>query len=108
MVVALFFGKGVGAGWIVGGTLVFALVVWLGVMFREVRRAIELPDYLSVGELEADLAQTGLDSAITFPRTGMGKLSFGRLATDVRKSASKPRRRSRSAIATSRNSEANR
>lgn len=102
MVVAMFLGKGVSTGWIVAGALVFAMVVWLAVMFREVRRAIELPDYFAAGEFDADLPRTGLDPAITFSRTGMDPMACGRPAMYDRKAASRSRRRSRSGVAASR------
>lgn len=105
MVVAIFFGKGVTTGWIVAGALAFALVVWLAVMFREVRRAIELPDYFADGECDAILTRTVRDPVIAFSRTGMDHLSFGRPAMHDRKTVSRPRRRSRSGVAASRNSQ---
>ena len=108
VVVAMFFGKGVSTGWIVAGALVSAMVVWLAVMFREVRRATELPDDFAAGGFDADLPRTGLDPEMTFSRTGMDSIARGRPATDDRKAASRSRRRSRSGVAASRNSPSDR
>lgn len=105
MMVALAFGKGANVGWFVAGALAFALVVWLAVMVREVRRASELPDYLGGGEFEAVRARPGLGSPMTFSRTGMGNLSLGRTSMGPRKATSRSRRRARSRIATSPNFE---
>ncbi len=43
MAVVYFMGTAVSTGWIVGGVLLLALVVWIVVMLREVRNAIEMP-----------------------------------------------------------------
>jgi hypothetical protein len=104
LVVALFLGKGLAIGWIVAGALGFAMVVWLAVMFREVRRAIVLPDDSAAGEFDAVLARNVLDPAITVSRTGMDQLPVGRAGLHNRKAAPKSRRGSRSRAAASRNS----
>ena len=108
LVAAMFFGKGVFTGWIVAGALVVAMVVWLAVMFREVRRATEMPDDFAAGEFDADPPRTGPDPEMTFSRTGMESIACGRPAMDDRKAASRSRRRSRSGVAASRNSPSDR
>ncbi len=47
LVVAFFLGTAVTTGWIIAGALFAAVLVWVLVMVREIRDAIELPDYLA-------------------------------------------------------------
>ena len=49
------FGIEVSTGWIIAGAMMLGLVAMVLVIFKEVRRAIELPDYLA----EAELARHG-------------------------------------------------
>jgi type VI protein secretion system component VasK len=51
LAVVAFAGAAVFTGWIIAGALLLALMVSLFVVFREVRRAPELPDYFSQIEL---------------------------------------------------------
>lgn len=44
LAVLFFLGTSISSAWIFGGALVFAVVIWLAVMIREIREAIELPD----------------------------------------------------------------
>ncbi len=52
-VVALFFGSGISLGWIVAGVLLLAALIWVAVMFREFRGAIEIPEYFPPVKREA-------------------------------------------------------
>ena len=45
------FGIAVTTGWIIAGAMLLGLVVMMWVTFKEIRRAIELPDYLAEAEL---------------------------------------------------------
>lgn len=51
-----FLGAAVSIGWIIGGALVLAMVAGVAVMFKEVGRATELPDYLEEIVLSAEAA----------------------------------------------------
>ena len=51
LAVVAFAGGAIFTGWMIAGALLLALMVSLFVVFREVRRATELPDYLSQIEL---------------------------------------------------------
>jgi len=51
--VALFLGSGIPVGWIVAGILLLATLIWVAVMFREFRDAIEIPEYFPPVEREA-------------------------------------------------------
>ncbi len=56
LVVVTFLGAAVSIGWIIGGALVLAMVAAVIVMFKEVGRATELPDYLEEIILSPDAA----------------------------------------------------
>ena len=47
-----FFGTAISAGWILGGALLLAVTVWIVVMFREIRDAIEIPDSFASEDLK--------------------------------------------------------
>jgi membrane protein implicated in regulation of membrane protease activity len=51
LAVVAFAGGAIFTGWMIAGALLLALMVSLFVVFREIRRATELPDYLSQIEL---------------------------------------------------------
>lgn len=51
LAVVAFAGGAVLTGWMIAGALMLALMISLFVVFREIRRATELPDYLSQIEL---------------------------------------------------------
>ena len=46
-----FSGIAVSTGWLIAGAMLLALMAMVLVIFKEVRRAIELPDYLAEAEL---------------------------------------------------------
>ncbi len=54
LAVMWFAGTSVTAGWIVAGTLVLALLVWLAVMSYEIRHAIELRTAGDLSDKDAD------------------------------------------------------
>jgi len=45
-----FFGSDVKLGWILAGSLVFSAIMWLMVMAREIRQAIDLSEYHIAGD----------------------------------------------------------
>lgn len=51
--IALLFGSGISLGWVVAGVLLLAALIWVAVMFREFRNAIEIPEYFPPVEREA-------------------------------------------------------
>lgn len=50
--VMLLSGSGISVGWIVAGVLLLATLIWVVVMFREFRDAIEIPEYFPPLERE--------------------------------------------------------
>ena len=57
LAIVVFLDTTVSTGWIIAGVLLFAMVVSLTVMFREVRNAPEMPDYFN--ELELSIQEAG-------------------------------------------------
>ncbi len=46
-------------GWIVAGGLVCAVIAWLLVMVREIRDAVELPDFFAEGQRQEGYDESG-------------------------------------------------
>jgi hypothetical protein len=84
--VVYFLGTAVSTGWIIGGILFVALAVWVVVMLREIRNAIELPNSLSNSDGTIDAADK---SALAHPRSG---IMDSRKKTPVRGHKSRPRK----------------
>jgi hypothetical protein len=87
LAVAFFLGTAVTTGWIIGGALLLGALVWILVMFREIRDAIELPDYLAqdgsngIGaERTSSTCSREFRSEMraAFERSGMESRSLGR------------------------------
>jgi hypothetical protein len=51
--IMLLVGNGFSVGWIVAGVLLLATLIWVVVMFREFRNAVEIPEYRPPVEADA-------------------------------------------------------
>lgn len=88
-----FSGMSVSSGWIVAGALLFAVVAWVLVMFREVRGAITLPDTSATGERGEEGYDIDGKSTVDRPRAGGGRIFLGRRIMAVgRHFRSRPRK----------------
>lgn len=81
LAIVVFVGTTVSTGWIIAGVLLFAMVVSLTVMVREVRNAPEMPDYFDELELSIHEAGQAVSSRQRFrardPRLGRSEATAG-------------------------------
>lgn len=85
-------GTAASTGWIIGGVLFLVLAVWIMVMLREIRNAVELPNSLSNSDDTIDA-----EDKPAFERSRTGVMD-GRKTTPERGHKSRPRKlRSRAA-----------
>lgn len=69
-------GSSVSVGWIIAGSLLFAVAVWVGVMIKEIRDAILLPDTSAWGERGngvADKSTNAKPRSMSSARAVMGR-----------------------------------
>ncbi len=79
-------GSAISTGWLVAGALMFAIVAWVLVMFREIQDSIKLHDYFATGNrVEGDLVTDEI-STESRPRLGLTGPLFLRSAWNVPRS----------------------
>jgi type VI protein secretion system component VasK len=94
LAVAFFLGTAVTTGWILAGALFLAVCIWCVVMIREIRQAIELPDYPANDEARDMDTRSALDPSSTAFRAQM-RAAFERPGLEERRVGRRSRRRSR-------------
>lgn len=87
-------GSAISTGWLVAGALMFAIVAWVLVMFREIQDSIKLHDYFATGNrVEGDLVTDEI-STESRPRLGLRDRFFsGRRGTSLGRGHNKVRPR---------------